>query len=163
MFWKSKFNIMPDTKVLFNLSADLQTPELFPWTPYMQFILSISKKFLRKFSQCIRLTLWNRRKKANNRNKEKRQLKSIAKIHPKIVFHLGFERILFCINKGFLQSDSSSWYEWLSESHNQKEVLYMRYMQGCPFLESKMYPSFWRRVKGSHTSTSNLWPCVASA
>ena len=156
---------MPDTKVLFNLARLAGLPERVPWTSYSEFILSISKKFLRKFSQCIRLTLWNRRKKANNRNKGKAAVEIHCKNTPQNSLSSRiWKNPVLCINIGF----PSVWFNlmiWvtfrycLHNAHNQKEVLYMRHMQGCPFLKANV--SFWRRVKGSHTSTSSLWSCIA--
>lgn len=124
--------------------------EIFPWTPYSEFILSISKIFLRKFSQCIRLTLWNRRKKANSRKQGKVTVEIHCKNTPKNSFSSRIWKNSVLCNKGF----PSVWFNlmiWMTfgyclyNAHNQKEVLYMRQMQECPaWKQTYPFEEEWR-------------------
>ena len=63
--------------------------------------MSISKIFLRKFSQCIRLTLCNRRKKANNGKKGKVTVEIHCKNTPKNSFSSWIWKNSVLCNKGF--------------------------------------------------------------
>ena len=104
---------MPDTKVLFTSCATCRTPRDFPLNSLQWVHTEHLKIFLRKFSQCIRLTLWNRRKKANNRNKGKATVEIHLKNTPQNSLSSRiWKNSVLCI-KVSLQSDSSSWYEWL--------------------------------------------------
>ena len=108
-------------------------------------------------------------KKANNRNKGKVTVEIYFKNTPQNSLSSRiWKNSVLCI-KVSLQSDSSSWYEWLSGTARTMLIIRKKcYTWGiCRNVLPESKCSSWRRVKGtamakaSHTSTSSLWSCVA--